>query len=138
MGNITSQGTVIQRQDTVASPIAYVTIPQVTNISGPDGSSTEITVTNLSSTAAEFILGLKDEGSINMDVIWDERDAVHAYIRADFDAGTSSLYQIVDAGSPQKTYSFTAFTQGLSMTSGVDEVQRASVNLRISGAITVA
>ena len=137
MANITSQGTILAVSN-LASPEVYSTITQVTNLSGPDGSSTEITVTNLSSTAAEFVLGLKDEGSISVDLIWDERLTTHALLRTKFNAGSVCNYRITDAGSPQKTYTFAAYVQGLSMTSGVDEVQRASVNLRISGAITVA
>ena len=62
MGNITSQGTTIGIGDAASREI-FTTIPQVTSMSGPDGSATEINVTNLSSTAQEFILGLKDEGS---------------------------------------------------------------------------
>ena len=136
MGNITSQGTTIGIGD-AASPEVYTTISQVTNMSGPDGSASEIDVTNLSSTAKEFILGLKDEGSIQLDIVWDERDTQHALLRTRFGSGASGNYQIKDAGSPEALYTFPAFVQGLSMSMGVDEVQRASVNLRISSAIVV-
>ena len=137
MGNITSQGTTIGIGDG-ASPEVYTSISQVTTMSGPDGSASEINVTNLSSTAQEFILGLKDEGSINLDCVWDERNVQHALLRTKFASGVSTNYRITDAGSPQATYTFPAFVQGLSMSTGVDEVQRASVNLRISSAIVVA
>lgn len=137
MGNITSQGTTIGIGDG-ASPEVYTSISQVTNMSGPDGSSSEIDVTNLSSTAKEFILGLKDEGSISLDIVWDERDTQHALLRTRFGDGASTNFRITDAGSPQKTYTFPAFVQGLSMSMGVDEVQRASVNLRVSSAIVIA
>jgi hypothetical protein len=136
MGNITSQGTTIGLGD-AASPELYPAIPQVTNLSGPDGSASEIDVTNLSSTAKEFILGLKDEGSISMDIIWDERLASHASLRSLFASGASNNFRISDAGSPIKNYTFPAFVSTLSMSSGVDEVQRASVNLRISSAIVI-
>ena len=136
MANITSQGTTLGIGN-AASPEVYASITQITNLSGPDGSSTEITVTNLSSTAAEFVLGLKDEGSIGADIIFDERNTQHALLRTRFNSGAINNFRITDAGSPQVTYTFAAYVQGLSMTMGVDEVQRASVNLRISGAITV-
>ena len=137
MGNITSQGTTIGIGDG-ASPEVYTTIPQVTSLSGPDGSASEINVTNLSSTAQEFILGLKDEGSISLDIIWDERDTTHTLLRTTFASGASTNFRITDAGSPQALYDFPAFVQGLSMSSGVDEVQRATVNLRVSSAIVVS
>ena len=137
MGNISSQGTTIGIGD-AASPEVFTTIPQVTSLSGPDGSASEINVTNLSSTAQEFVLGLKDEGSISLDIIWDERDTQHAELRTLFASGASNNFQIADSGSPSKTYTFPAFVQGLSMSSGVDEVQRATVNLRVSSAIVIA
>jgi hypothetical protein len=135
VGNITSQGTTISMLG-VGSP-EYTVISQVTSLSGPDGSASEIDVTNLSSTAKEFLLGLKDEGSISMDVIWDERDTQHAALRTLFGSGAVSTFQIADAGTPTKYYTFPAFVSTLSMSSGVDEVQRASVNLRISSAIVI-
>jgi hypothetical protein len=135
MSNITSQGTTISIFG--ATSPEYTVIPQVTNLSGPDGSASEIDVTNLSSTAKEFILGLKDEGSISMDIIWDERLTNHALLRTKFASGVSTSFQIADAGTPTKYYTFPAFVSTLSMSSGVDEVQRASVNLRISSAIVI-
>jgi hypothetical protein len=136
MGNITSQGTTIGLGD-AASPELYPAIAQVTSMSGPDGSASEIDVTNLSSTAKEFILGLKDEGSIQLSMIWDERLTSHAALRTLFGSGASNNFQIADAGSPTKYYTFPAFVSTLSMSTGVDEVQRADVNLRISSAIVI-
>ena len=136
MANISSQGTTIGIGD-AASPEVYTTIPQVTSMSGPDGSASEIDVTNLSSTAKEFILGLKDEGSISLDLIFDERNVQHALLRTRFGSGAVGNFQIADAGTPTKYYTFPAFVSALSMSSGVDEVQRASVNLRISSAIVI-
>jgi hypothetical protein len=138
VANITSQGTTISIWDATTSPEAYAVIPQVTTMSGPDGSASEIDVTNLSSTAKEFILGLKDEGSLQLELIWDERLDQHAALRTKFGSGVVTNFQIADAGSPQKLYTFPAFVSTLSMSSGVDEVQRASVNLRISSAIVIS
>jgi hypothetical protein len=136
MSNITSQGTTVAIFDVSTSP-EYTDIPQVTSMSGPDGSASEIDVTNLSSTAKEFILGLKDEGSIQLSMIWDERLTNHALLRTKFGSGVSTSFRITDAGSPQKIYTFPAFVSTLSMSTGVDEVQRADVNLRISSAIVI-
>jgi len=137
MSSISSQGTLFQIGDG-ASPNVFTTIPQVTNLNGPDGSSTEINTTSLSSTAHEFILGLKDEGSVSADMIWDERDTQHSALRTLFSNGTSQTFRITDSGSPLVTYTFLAYVQQLSVTMGVDEVNRATVNFRISGSMEVA
>ena len=57
MANLKSQGCGIRIFDTTASPNAYAEIGQVISISGPDGSASEIDVTNLASSAKEFVIG---------------------------------------------------------------------------------
>lgn len=133
-----TEGITIGRGDG-SSPESYTDIPQVTSISGPDGSATEIDVSDLSSTEREFQLGLKDEGSVSLELVWDENDAEHAGLRTDRSGGTLRNFRItLDDGSPNTTIDFSAYVMGLSMNFGVDEVQRATVNLRISGGLTVS
>ena len=48
-----SQGMAIKRGDG-ASPEVFTTIPEVRSINGPDGSASEIDVSDLSSTSREF------------------------------------------------------------------------------------
>ena len=136
MANITSQGTTIGIGD-AASPEVYTSISQITAISGPDGSASEVIVTNLSSTAVEVVLGLKDEGNIQLSIVWDERDVEHTLLRDRFSDGAITNYRITDAGSPMKLYTFPARVSALSMSSAVDEVQRAEVTLRTTSAIVI-
>ena len=75
MANLLSQGTGIYLNDLTASPVAFAEIGQVMTISGPDGSASEIDVTNLASSAKEFVIGLPDEGSVSMEVSFDYQSA---------------------------------------------------------------
>lgn len=135
MAFIETQGTQLQLNDE-ASPNVFTLIPKITNISGfGSGGRTEIDTTSLDSTAKEFQMGLKDNGSLTLDIVWDERLANHAALRTAFDATpqVTKNFQIVDTGSPQKTYNFNAYVQSIPIDWTGDEVVRAGVTLRISG-----
>lgn len=65
-----SQGMTIARGDGATPTEVFTTIPEVKSISGPDGSANEIDVTDLSSSAKEFRMGLQDEGNITLDMMF--------------------------------------------------------------------
>ena len=75
-----SQGVIISYLS-VDSPTTYTAIPEVVNIQGPGGQANEIDVTDLNSTAKEFRMGLQDEGSITMDILYIPANASHAALR---------------------------------------------------------
>ena len=130
-----SQGMVIQR-GTAASPIVWSTITEVSEMSGPGGQAAEIDVTDLSSTAKEFRMGLQDEGQITLSVNYIPTDTTHALLRADRAAQTITNFQIIFTDSPQTTWRFSAFVLGLEISNSVDDVTKGSITLRISGSIT--
>ena len=65
MATVESQGTTLGRGD-AASPEVFTSIGEVTQIGGPTGSATVIDISNLSSTRREKIMGLPDEGQVNI------------------------------------------------------------------------
>lgn len=121
-----------------ASPEAFTTISEIKSIDGPGGQANEIDVTDLSSTAKEFILGLQDEGDITAEINYIPANAQHAQLRADRASGTSRNYQITFTDSPATTWTFAALVKGFSVSNGVDSVTGATVTLRVSGSITEA
>jgi hypothetical protein len=132
-----SQGMTLGIGD-AASPEVYTTITNVNSMSGPGGSATEIDVTDLSSSAKEFRLGLQDEGEVTAEIQYVPADVQHALLRATRAAGTSKNFRITFTDSPQTTWTFTAFVKTFSISNAVDGVTTASVALRISGSITEA
>lgn len=130
-----SQGTVIQ-VGTSASPIVWSTIPEVSEISGPGGQAAEIDVTDLSSTAKEFRMGLQDEGQITLSVNYIPSNTVHTTLRTARTNQTLTNFQIIFTGSPIKTWRFTAYVLGLEISNSVDDVTKGSITLRVSGSIT--
>jgi hypothetical protein len=121
-----------------ASPEVFTSIPQIVSIDGPSSARSEKTVTHLKSTAVETSPGLRDFGSLNLEVEWDEGDTVHAGLRTKFDAGTYHNFQLVDAGSPTKRYSFRGWVKSIPQKYGIDAVVMASVEIRLTSAMTVS
>lgn len=134
---IESQGTRLMRGD-AASPEVFTLVPQIISLSGPDGTANEIDITTLDSTGKEFVMGLKDEGQITCEMIWNDNLAQHAGLESDRSNRTQRNFQIRYSDSPNTVLSFAAFVLGLSRTHGVDDVNRSSMTLRVTGAITVS
>ncbi len=120
------------------SPYSFTTIPEVSNVSGPGGQASEIDVTDLSSTAKEFRMGLQDEGTITLDINYIPGNTVHAQLRTDRANQTLAVYRITFTDSPQTTWTFTAYCLGFEVSNAVDDVTKASITLRVSGSITEA
>ena len=139
MANLKSQGCAIYKSDG-ASPEVYTAIGQVMSISGPDGSTGEIDVTNLASTAKEFIPSLPDYGTVSLDVVWDHATTAnqHAALWTDFSAQTTGGYQIRLTDSPQTTLTFQAFPNAYPINIAVDDKVGATIGLRITSSVTIA
>ena len=132
-----SQGLTIARQDPTASPEnSYQTISEVSNVSGPGGQANEIDVTDLSSTAKEFRMGLQDEGTITLDINYIPANTQHAGLRTDRANQTLRSFRITFTDSPNTTWTFSAYVLGFEVSNAVDDVTKASVTLRVSGSIT--
>jgi len=133
---IETQGTVLKRGNS-ASPEVFTAIPSVVSIDGPTATNEEIDTTHLGSTARESIGSLPDYGSMNLEVMWDERDATHAAMRTDFQNRTVRNYQVIDTGSPQKTGNFSGWIKTLPQSYNANDVVRGSIEIRLTGAFNV-
>lgn len=134
-----SQGVTIGVGD-AASPEVYTTITEVTEITGPDGSASEIDVTDLSSSAKEYKRGLPDNGSVSFTLMYIPSDTQHAQLRSDFDSSTEQArnYRITFTDSPATTWTFSAYVSTFSISNSIDGSLTASVALRVKGVITEA
>ena len=135
---VDSQGTLFQVEAGLGSPTEWLTVDGVTNIRDlRSGSGAEIDITDLSSTAKEFQLGLKDEGSMSLDLINNPADPGQQRLSALRDSRATGEFRIVSTfGSPEWTLSFSGIVTTLPATFAVDDVVRGTVTIRVSGAIT--
>ena len=132
MAAIQSQGTSFTFNDGATAQ----TVGGIKSYSGFDGSAEEIDTTTLASTAKEFQVGLEDFGNITLEINVDHSDAGQEAMRAAKTAGATRecVLTLLDG----TTATFQAFVVTFPQSGGTSEVDSASVNLRITGAVTWA
>lgn len=131
---IQSQGTVV-RYSATGSPPSWTVVPEVRTIGGPDGSANLIDVTDLSSTGKEYLIGLKDEGQIQLGIFYIPTNAVHGALRDAFTNRTLLQFQIQYADTGTSIDEFSAYVQSFAKAQGVDEAVTATVTLKVTGSI---
>jgi hypothetical protein len=138
MAALVSQGCVLKRGDGGGTEV-FTAIGEVISINGVgSGSASEIDVTNLSSTAKEFLLGLKDEGEVSISLNLDTGDTMQTGLRSDRDANTLRNFQLDLTDSGPTTLSFSAYVKTYPISIAVDDKIGLEVSLRISGPVTWA
>jgi hypothetical protein len=118
-----------------ASPQVYTTISEVLRC-GPIGSTNpEVDVTNLDSTAKEYIAGLADGNTVEFDMNW-IRGANQILLRTAQAAGNTINLRMVWPTSPETTAKFDFVPLTFEMGETTPESQlTASMSGRISGSI---
>jgi hypothetical protein len=135
---VDSQGTIFYVSSGVGSPDDWIAVDGVTNIRDlRSGSGAEIDTTDLSSTAKEFRLGLKDEGSMSMDMITEPTDPGYQRLAALRSSRAVGNFQIFcPVGSPGWSLFFQGIVTTLPVTWAVDDVARGTTQVRVTGEIT--
>lgn len=118
------------------TPVTWTQINNIKTFSGFDGAASEIDVTNLSSTAKEFRLGLVDPGNFQIDFDNDYADAGQIALRAAQASGVAKQFRLTLPNL--NTATFTGFVKKVSNSGGVDQVYKAQAQIRISGAVALA
>lgn len=129
-----SQGMKIYVGD-VGSPNNFVAIPEIKSISGPDGSAPLRDVTDLDSTAKEFEPGLKDEGSLQLSVMFVPQNAVHKALRDAWSNRTLKAFYLLFADSQATKWLFSGYVTAVQGNFAVDESAMATITIKITGAI---
>lgn len=133
---ISAQGTTVQI-DTTTPGTPDTAIANVFSFSGFDGEASEIDVTNLTSTAKEFRLGLKDYGGFSIEFHPDYSDSGQDTLRAAGVAGTQKTFRVTLPDST--TLTFAGFVKNAdSVSGGIDAVLTGSASIKITGDVTVA
>ena len=119
----------------------FEAIGEVVGFNGPSGSANVIDVTHLGSTAKEKRIGLRDEGQVSLDIIYDSNaTALHTALRDDRASRTKRIYDIklTDNGTassqPSALY-FNSYVTAFSITGAVDDVIKGALTLEITSAV---
>lgn len=119
-----------------ATPVQWTTVGNFKTYSGFDGQPTELDVTNMSSTAKEFKLGLVDFGQLQLEFDQDNTDAGQVVLLAAFNSSLSKQFKLTLPNN--NTASFSAFVRKFASNGGVDQIVKRQAELRITGAVTWA
>lgn len=118
------------------SPITYTEVKEVVSFSGFDGQAAEIDVTHLQSAAKEFLMGLQDFGTFQIDVNHLPDDAGQVEMRVA--KGDRDIRTFRVTFSDANTAVFRGFVLSNSISGGVDDKVNGSFSIRISGDVTFA
>ena len=133
---ISAQGTTLSIDTGSGGSPTYTPIANIKSFSGFDGSSSEIDVTNLSSAAKEYRLGLEDNGQFNLELDRDFADAGQTALLSARDSQAAKQFKLLLPNGESAI--FTAYVKKFSVGGGVDQVVKGSVDMRISGAVNWA
>ena len=127
---ITSQGSSLS--------IGGSEIANIVSFTGFDGESAEIDVTNLQSTAKEYLLGLTDGGgSFSLEIHPEYGDVGQDALRAAEVSGASSSFILTL--SDNTTVTFTALVKNAHNLNGsVDSALSGNCSLKVTGPLTIS
>lgn len=131
---IESQGTTIGISTGASSPIAYTLIGDVVGATLFDGQAAEIDITHLASTGKEFLMGLQDFGTAQLQTNYVQADAGQTIARAAKASRAKHYFQLTLSNG--LTASFAGYVLSAPMTVGVDSKLDGSIAIRITGDVT--
>jgi len=122
----------------------YATIGEVKGIKGPSTEVSTIDVTTHSSAASgnyrEFIPSLIDPGTIDVELNWAPADSTHALLWTDLTNRTKRDFLIqttANSSGASAQMLFAAYVTNFAKEFATDDVQTATITLKITGAITL-
>lgn len=134
--DIDTTGKTITAAGTI-TPLSWTKVENLVSFNGFDGQASELDVTDLDSTAKEFMLGLQDWGTFSFDVNRDFNDAGQQAVDAAKRAGAQKAFKLTLPNGKTKT--FNGYVKNSPLEGGVDQVLKTSgVTLRITGDVVDA
>lgn len=116
-----------------AAPTAYTKINGLLSFDGFDGAASDIDVTDLDSTAMEYISGLKDEGKFGFEAKVLKADAGQIALRAARTSGAITGMKLTLPDASVAT--FNVLVKSMPTSGGVNAVMKGKIDTKISGPV---
>jgi hypothetical protein len=136
---ITAQGTTIEIS---SDGVAYTSLGCIESFSMDGNARAEIDVTCLTSTSKEFMFGLRDNGTMALEIKYDPSSAGLTLAEASYASDTAYKFRVTyndqitpTTGNPTSS-DFDGFVMNLSHSGSVDNVLTGSIEVKISGDVT--
>jgi len=120
-----------------ATPTAWIQVKEVKGIKPAGASTSKVDVTDLDSDAMEYMAGLADNGTISLDINILEADAGQSACLSAF-LGSATKQFRVSTKTKHRTFEGSITKFPTVPDASVNGVQTGSMELQISGAVTVA
>lgn len=116
-----------------AVPKTWTTVGNVKDYSGFDGSASELDRTNMASNAMEYAAGLQDFGQFSVNIDVDDTDVGQIALRAAKATAATKAFRLKLPNGKQRA--FKGFVKKFSEQGGVNQIVKASVDIRTTGVV---
>lgn len=126
---------------TALSTSTTAAVAGVNGISGPQSQGSEIDITDFDSTAKEFLMGLKDEGTLSLELFRDTSNAGQTNMIADQNTRAARAWtidfstRVIEASAIGSRLTGLGYVQGWSYSLGADDAVKVSGTVRITGIV---
>lgn len=131
--NIDSSGFAAAGTSGTANPKTWTAVNNVKDYSGFDGSASELDKTNMQSGAMEYAAGLQDFGQFSVNIDVDDTDAGQIAMRAAKTSAATKAFRLRLPNGKQRV--FKGFVKKFSEQGGVNQIVKASADIRITGVV---
>lgn len=131
--NIDSSGYAAAGTAGTANPKTWTAVNNVKTYSGFDGSASELDKTNMQSGAMEYAAGLQDFGQFSLNIDVDDTDAGQIAMRAAKTSAATKAFRLRLPNGKQRV--FKGFVKKFSEEGGVNQIVKASADIRITGVV---
>jgi len=134
-----SQGVKLEIQTAAGPPAVLSPVGEVKTIGDIDsGQAADIDVTHLQSDAKEYLIGLKDAGTITLEGNLVPDDIGQVEMRTARDDQAIRSFKITLTDATPTTLSFDAFVKQFATSAGVDSSLPFNASLRVTGEVVWA
>lgn len=136
--NINTVGKTITIGSATATPSLWVKVGQLTDIKGTSDTSPDIEVTDLDSTAKEYLPGLPDTGSLSATCYCVDSDTGLAALEAAFDARSAKSFKVTYPSGATPIRTFSGYVKSFPKIGDAskDGVVTGSIEIKRSGSVT--
>lgn len=131
--NIDSSGFAAAGTSGTANPKTWTAVNNVKDYNGFDGTASEIDKTNMQSGAMEYAAGLQDFGTFGINLDVDDTDAGQIALRAAKTAASTKAFRLRLPNGKLRVWK--GFVKKFSEQAGVNQVVKASVDVRVTGVV---
>ncbi len=133
------QGTIIRisQDDIVTTPVSvYEDFACITGYSLDGAGRAEIDTTCSTSTSKEFVFGLRDQGTLSLDINYDPETASNGYVDASYASDKPYSFQIEyanSAGTSGSVKTFDGYVINRSDSGAIDDKITGAIEIKLSG-----